>query len=321
MKDIEISRIKKVDISEYSSILAVVILVIFFTLNNGNFLSAFNINNILTDMAPLLAVGLGVTFVLLIGSIDLSIGAIVSVSAILLAMLIPDYGYWAYLIAIAFGILAGFLNGILYTKLKIPSFISTLGTMSVFQSFAYIISDGEPIQIEVKDWKFISFEKFDIGIIPSIYIVTLILFALMYMIQKKTKLGKYLYAIGGNERSSRIAGINVDRIKILVFTLSGLCCSIGGILLAIKLKSGVPTVGVPITLMGIATVVLGGTSLTGGKGSVVRALVGVTLVLVIQNGMSIMGVDAFWQQIIFGFLIILAVLLTTDRRGRDTVIK
>jgi ribose transport system permease protein len=85
--------------------------------------------------------------------------------------------------------------------------------MSVFQSFAYIISDGEPVQIEVKDWKFISFEKFDIGIIPSIFIVTLILFALMYMIQKKTKLGKYLYAIGGNERSSRIAGINVDRIK------------------------------------------------------------------------------------------------------------
>jgi len=321
MKVLEMNRIKKLNISEYSSIFAVVALVIFFSLNNGNFLSAFNINSILIDMAPLLAVGLGVTFVLLIGSIDLSIGAIVSVSAVLLSLLITDYGYWAYLVAIAFGLFAGLINGILYTKLKIPSFISTLGTMSIFQSFAYILSKGEPVQIGVQDWKFISFEKFDIGIIPSVFIVTLILFAFMYLIQRKTKLGKYLYAIGGNERSSKIAGINVDRIKILVFTLSGLCCSIGGILLAIKLKSGVPTVGVPITLMGIATVVLGGTALTGGKGSVIRAVIGVTLVLVIQNGMSIMGVDAFWQQIIFGLLIILAVLLTTDRSGRDTIIK
>jgi ribose transport system permease protein len=321
MKDMVINRFKKINITEYLSILAVVILVIFFTANNKNFLNAANIKNILSDMAPLLVVGLGVTLVLLVGSIDLSIGAIVSASAVILAVLLPTYGFTAYIAAIVFGVFAGFINGVLYTKLKIPSFISTLGTMSVWQSVAYIISKGAPIQIQVRNWKFINWGKISFNFVPLILIIALILFAIIFVIQRRTKLGKYVFAIGGNERTSRIAGINIDWIKIWVFSITGLCCAIAGILLAVKLKSGVPTVGIPLTLLGIAAVVLGGTSLSGGKGSVAGTLIGVTLVVIIQNGMNIIGVDVFWQQIIFGLLIILAVLLTTDRRGRDTVIK
>ncbi len=321
MKEKIMSKIKNINIADYLSISSIIILVIIFSAINKNFVNTINLKNILTDMAPLLVMGCGVTFVLLIGSIDLSIGAVASASAVLLAVLIPSYGYASYFAAIAFGIIAGFLNGILYTKIKIPSFIATLGTMSIWQSFAYILSDGAPLQIQVSDWGFISWAKIKIGIVSIQLMVALILLLMAYMIQTRTKLGKYIYAIGGNERASRVAGVNNDWVKILVFTLCGVGSAIAGILLAIKLKSGIPTVGVPFNLMGIAAVALGGTSLSGGKGSVIGTLLGVALVIVIQSGMNVIGVNVFWQQITFGILVILAVLLTVDRSGRDVIIK
>lgn len=311
----------KFNILDYISVVSIIMLVIVFTAINSNFLSASNISNILTDISPLLIMGCGVTFVLLIGSIDLSIGSICSCSAVILALLIPELGSLAYLVALFYGGMAGLINGIVYTRVKIPSFIVTLGAMSVWQSMAYIISKGAPVQIPVKRWDYIAWAKIKLSVFSMPLILTLAIVIIFYVVQQKTALGKYSFAVGANERAARMAGVNIDLTKIGVFTICGLCSALAGVFLAAKLKSGIPTVGDPFTLMGVAAVALGGTSLSGGKGGVVGTILGVALVTVIQNGMNVVAVNAFWQQIVFGALVILAVLMTVDRSGRDIVIK
>jgi ribose transport system permease protein len=309
------------NIMDFISCLSLVILIVLFTSINKNFLNTPNLTNLLTDIAPLLVIGCGVTFVLLIGSIDLSIGAIASCSAVLLTVLLPKVGIMAYLITLIYGAAAGLINGVIFTKVKIPSFIATLGAMSVWQSVAFVLSKGAPLQIKVHEWGYISWVKIKLGVFSMPLIVSLIVVALFYIVQSKTKLGKHSFAVGANERAARIAGVNVNLIKVGVYIICGLCSALSGIFLAAKLKSGIPTVGDPFTLMAVAAVALGGTSLSGGKGGVIGTILGVALVIVIQNGMNIIAVDALWQQIVFGLLIIFAVYITTDRRGRNIVIK
>jgi ribose/xylose/arabinose/galactoside ABC-type transport system permease subunit len=306
---------------DYVSLFSIIILVIVFTIINKNFLSLYNIKNILTDMAPLLVMGCGVTLVLLIGSIDLSIGSICSCASVIFAVTLPIWGAVAYLWVILFGILAGFINGLVYTKVKIPSFIATLGAMSVWQSVAYVISKGAPVQINMKLWNYIHWAKIKIGFMPLVLIVALALVALTFVVQHYTKLGKYIHAVGANERAARMAGVKINYTKILVFTICGIGCALMGILLSVKLKSGIPTVGESFTLMAVAAVALGGTSLSGGKGGVLGTIIGVAVVTIIQNGMQVVGVDTFWQQVVFGAIVILAVYLTVDRSSRHISIK
>ena len=311
----------RLNFMDYVSLLSIVILVIVFTIINKNFLSLYNIKNLLADMAPLLVMGCGVTMVLLIGSIDLSIGSICSCASVIFAVTLPTWGVLSYIWVILFGLFAGFINGLVYTKVKIPSFIATLGAMSVWQSAAYVLSHGAPIQIGLKHWNFINWAKIKIGFMPLVLLVALSLVAITYTIQHYTKLGKYIYAIGANERGARIAGVKINRTKILVFMICGLGCALMGILLSAKLKSGIPTVGESFTLMAVAAVALGGTSLSGGKGSVLGTIIGVAVVIIIQNGMQVVGVDTFWQQVVFGIIVILAVYLTVDRSSRHISIK
>ena len=309
------------NLMDYVSLLAIIILIVVFTIINKNFLSLYNIKNLLTDMAPLLVMGCGVTMVLLIGSIDLSIGSIASCAAVIFAVTLPKWGAMSFVWAVAYGVAAGLINGIVYTKVKIPSFIATLGAMSVWQSVAYVISDGAPVQLELKYWNFINWSKVKFGFMPLVLILGLALVALTFIILKYTKLGKYIYAIGANERGARMAGVRINFTKMLVFTLCGLACALMGILLSAKLKSGIPTVGESFTLMAVAAVALGGTALSGGKGGVLGTIIGVAVVTIIQNGMQVVGVDTFWQQVVFGIIVILAVYLTVDRSSRHMSIK
>ncbi|MGA2547662.1 MAG: ABC transporter permease [Rectinemataceae bacterium] len=316
-------RKRKVEIvvMDYVSILSIVILVVFFTAMNKNFLNAMNIRNMLTDISPLLVMGCGVTFVLLIGSIDLSIGAVCSCAAVILAVLFPLIGSWAYLFALLYGALAGLINGVVFTRVRLPSFIATLGAMSVWQSVAYLMSGGAPLQISVKNWHFIGWASIKFGVLSMSLILALMVLAIFYVVQQRTRMGKYSFAIGANERAARLAGVNIRLTKIGVFTVCGLCSAAAGIFLSAKLRSGIPTVGEPMTLLAVAAVALGGTSLAGGKGSILGTILGVALVTVIQNGMNVIGVDAFWQQIVFGIIVILAVYITADRGGRNVVVK
>lgn len=316
-----LNRKNRASIMDYISPLSVVVLLALFTSINKNFLSIVNIRNLFTDMAPLLVIGCGITFVLIIGSIDLSLGSVCSCSAVILAVLLPKVGELGYVAAILFGILAGFINGIIFTKVKMPSFIVTLGALSVWQSAAYLICRGAPVLIPPKEWDHIAWTKVQFGVFTMPFILSFLLLLVLFLIQKKTVFGKYSYAVGANERAAWIAGVNNDMTKIVSFTICGTLSALTGILLATKLRSGIPTVGDPITLMGIAAAALGGTSMSGGKGSVVRALLGAALVIVIQNGMNLIAIDAFWQQVVFGFLVIIALYMTTDRSGRNIVMK
>lgn len=319
MKDTVVSG-KWQNLIPYISPLAIVVLVIVFYSLNHNFLSQKNLINILVDIGPLLLCASGVSFVLMVGGIDLSIGNIISCTCIMMSVTMPVLGVWSYVLTILFGIMAGAINGFIYTRFQIPSFIVTLGTMSVWQSAAYLIAPM-PVLVPKPYWPLLDWARWNYGLLSSSLIISVITVFLGVFIQKHTVLGKGLYAIGSNETAARLAGIHVIRIKMGAFILCGLFCSLAGILLTAKMRTGTPTVGESFNMLGIAAVCLGGASLSGGKGSQWGTLLGVLLVVIIQNGMAIISVDAFWQNIVFGILIIAAICLTADRKGRNIVIK
>ena len=308
-------------LKEYISYFVAVALLIVITTVNPRFISTGNITNLLSDMSPLLLLAIGVTFILLIGSIDLSIGAMSSCACVIFAITVINIGWLGMALAILFGAVAGIISGLLYVKLKIPSFIATFGTMSIWQSLALILSDGAPQQIGKDYWEYAQWFRIKLGIIPLPFIIAITIFIVLVVVEKKTKFGRTLFAIGGNESAARMAGLNVEGTKIFVFILMGIFSALAGIFFACNLKSGIPTVGEPFTLTAIAAVSLGGTSLSGGKGGLIKTLAGVILVILIQNGMNVIGVGVFWQKITFGVIILVALYLTTDRKHRNLIVK
>ncbi len=309
------------NISRYISFASIVILILLFSSYNANFLSAYNINNILTDISPLLVMSCGVALVLLLGSIDLSMGSIASCSAVMLTLLFGRVGASAYAVVIVFGLCAGFLNGLLHAKLKVPSFIATLSTQSIWQSAAYLLSGGMPLTLYPKNWHYVNWVKIRFGPLPIMFIIAFLFMILYHLVQSRTETGKTMMALGSNERAARLIGLNINAAKILAFTMSGLGAALAGIFFAVKLKSGIPTVGEQYNLIAIASAALGGVALTGGRGYVPMTILGVGLITVIQNGMNVIAVDGFWQQIVFGMLVLAAIYMNSDRSRRDLVVK
>lgn len=321
MNQIRSNIFKKENFNKIFSVASLIILIIFFTAMNSSFIGVYNIKNILTDMSPLLLMACGVSFILFLGSIDLSIGSIASCSAVMLTFLLDKTGPMAYVVVILYGLAAGFLNGMLHTKLKVPSFIATLSTQSIWQSAAYLISGGMPMVMAPAVWPYIDWAKLSIGPLPLLFLVAVVILMICYVIQKKMALGRTMLALGTNERAARLIGLEVVKAKVIAFTISGLTAALGGIFFAVKLKSGIPTVGEQYTLMAIASSVLGGVMLTGGKGNVLLTVLGVGLITVIQNGMNVIAVDGFWQKIVFGLLVIIAIFMNTDKSRRNLVVK
>lgn len=320
----------KKNLMNYISFMAIFILVLVFTAMDKSFINHANLKNLLSDTAPLMVMAAGMTFVILLASVDLSTGAICSVANVLVVKFIAQFSeqfgnlyvaaILAYLAAIVFGIFAGLIIGLLSAKLKMPSFIASLGLMSVWKSLALLIT-AAPISIPKKSWGSISWFNINFGVIGLPLILAMLLIVFFFVLQARTVFGKSIMAIGGNERAARMAGMNVNKAKILAFVLNGACAAVGGIFLAAKLKSSAPTVGDSFTLLVIAAVVLGGTALSGGKGNLLGTILGVFTVSIIRNGMNIVGVDVFWQNIVFGLVILGAIAITTDRSGRSLVIK
>lgn len=318
------------NIMKYFSFSAIIILVVGLSLTQQNFLGKANLTTLLRDTAPLMIMSAGMTSVLIFGSIDLSMGAACSVSNVLFVKFLNDFGasmpnvavatLLAFMLSMGFGLCAGFMLGVIHVKLKVPSFIASLGFMSVWQSTALLISEA-PIAVPKAMWGAIDWFKVSFGVVGLPLVIAVALVILLYIFQSHTTFGKAVYAIGGNERSARMAGMGVDRTKILVFTINGLCASLGGIFLAAKIKSCAPTVGDPFTLLIVASVVLGGTSLSGGKGNVLGTILGVFTVAIIQNGMNFIGVDAYWQNVVFGFFVLAAIAVSVDRSTKDQTIK
>lgn len=302
-------------------LLAVCVIALAFFSANHNFLALKNIRNLMSDMVPYFTMGIGITFVLLVGSIDLSVGTMVSAATCVMAVYLPKIGGWAFAITILMGIVGGAMNGFLVAKLKLPSFIATLGTMSVWSSVAYLVSGSQAVQIMKENWGYVNWVRTYVGNVSVAFLISLALWAILYKVQKSTRFGKSCFAIGVNERAAQIAGVNAVKAKIAAFTICGLFAALSGITVAAKLRGGLPTAGDAMTMLVIASVVLGGTSLEGGKGGLLSTLLGTVMISMIQNGLNMVGITSHYQDIVFGILIVAAVFISADRSDRYTLVK
>lgn len=302
----------------YFGIILLVILFIIFYFGNTNFLSFYNLENIGISASILLAVGLGQMCAILVGGIDLSVGGIMSLISVIFMVALPKLGYWVYPLCLLIGIMLGYINGNLLTKVRIPSFIVTLSTGGIFVSIAYLISP-EAMSASVKLQPFLEVVNGSVIGIKNIMLLAFLLLVFFIIIERLTIIGRHIFSVGSNVKMSYMSGINVAKVKNISFTLSGFCAAFAGLLLASNQYSGYPTIGNEYVLMSIATVVVGGTALTGGTGGALNTLIGALIICVIRNGMTVVGVNVYFQQIILGLMIILSVALTIDRSKLTTV--
>ncbi|RWR15359.1 ABC transporter permease [Paenirhodobacter populi] len=296
-------------------------LFIFFSLMTDSFATLRNFSAVSGQAATLLIVCLGATFIVLMGSIDLSVGAIVLlVGAVSVTVLNAfSIGWLVIPFAALVGAGLGLVNGLIYTKGKIPSFIVTLGTLSVFSGIALTLLDGRAIQFNAPGLENISIGQW-IPRLPNIALWAILAWAVLVFIGQRTRFGRYMYLIGGGEQVARTAGVPVERYKLYAFALSGLLAGFGAVLAVARLGAAGPSLGSDLLLNSLAAIVVGGTSLAGGVGGVHRTLIGVLIIAILDNGLNLMGVSQFLQMIIKG-LVVIAAVLVSRKSGADQVIK
>lgn len=273
-----------------------------------------NILNVMRQVSINALIAFGMTFVILTGGIDLSVGSILALSSAITASLLA--GGMDPILAILIGLLAGAImgaiNGFIITKGKVAPFIATLATMTIYRGLTLVYSDGRPITGLSDNALFEMMGKGYVSWIPVPVIYMMAAYFILYFILKKTTFGRRVYAIGGNEEATILSGIRVDRVKIWIYSITGFLSALAGIILASRLNSSQPTAGASYELDAIAAVVLGGTSLSGGRGWIFGTLIGALIIGVLNNGLNIMNVSSFYQQVVKGGVILLAVLL--DRK-------
>ncbi|MHA8065337.1 ABC transporter permease [Aquirufa sp. ROCK2-A2] len=290
--------------------LALLVICFLISTQTSRFLTETNLMVIFNQVSVNAILAFGVTFVIISGGIDLSLGSMLAVAGVVAALFAKsDSGnLWISIpLALLTGAMMGAVNGWIIVLSKVPPFIVTLGSMTIARGLALIISDGRPVSDLSESFNFIGNDSFLSIPIPIIFL--LITFVFCAILLNKTVFGRYVKAIGGNETASYVAGIPVDRIKCWVYTLSGIFAAIGGILLAARINTGQPNAGLGFELDAIAAVIIGGTSTRGGKGSIIGTLLGVLFIGVINNGLDLMNVSAYWQQVVMGGIIILAVVI------------
>jgi ribose transport system permease protein len=292
---------------------SIVALVIYFTAVNPLFFSASNALNIGRQSSVLLLVSLAETVVILIGSIDLSVGALVTLTGILTALTVDTLGaFGGGFVGVAAGAFVGLANGLLVTVLRVPSFLVTLGMLSILSGVTNQISQGQSILFANTLLPSLVNNAPVLGV-PNVIWFGLGATAILTIVAYKTKLGRYLYALGGGEVVAAHAGVPVTLYKVLAFVLSGAICGFSGVMLTGQVGAGTPTAGSGLLLNSIAAVVMGGTALSGGIGGPHRTLLGVLVIAILTNGMDVTEVNSFTQDIVKGAVIILAVSLTIDR--------
>ena len=301
---------------EYIVLFAIIVMIIVFGVLNPNFLRITNIVNISRQISVFSLIAIGQAIVLISGGFDLSVGAIVGLSACMVAALIGTYSvFLAILITIAIGFGVGSVNGLLVSKGKMNPFLATLAMMTIIRGIVLLWTKGAPIFSDMPD-SLTFFGRGYIGGIPVQVIFVAIIALVFHLIISKNLFGRYIYAIGGNEEASRISGIKVDRIRIYTFGITGLLSSLGGILLTARLNSGQPMAGQGYELESIAMAVIGGISLSGGEGSILGCMLGVLFMGVLKNGLNLLNVSSFLQEVITG-LIIIATVIWRERSGGD----
>lgn len=296
-------------------------LVLFFSVRSEAFLSAENLTLLSGQAGVLLLVALGATLVVLTGSIDLSVGAVVLLTSAVVGTVLAGgitSAWLAVLVALAVGVVAGGLNGLVFAYGRVPSFITTLGSLSVFTGIALLLINGKAVPFAAPN-----VERLSTGqLIPNVQnaaLIALVALAVVWVLSKRTSFGLYVYAIGGNEEVVRLAGIKVARVKAATLVISGVTAALAGLLLAGQLSAAGPSLGSTSLLDSVAAIAIGGTALSGGRGGVGRTLLGVLLLVVLSNGLNQLGVQSFTQTVIKGLVIIIAVVFTTASTRRLTV--
>lgn len=301
-------------LARYGIVLAFLALCLILSFASPYFLGTKNLLNVLLQTSINLVIAIGMTFVITSGGIDLSVGSIVAVAGMVMADIVSrDLGLGlAVFLALLVGTLCGWLNGMLITRLRLPPFIVTLGTMSMLRGVALIYNDGKPLYgLPQKDLKVISG---DLASIPIPVIIALVAAILAHFVLRNTVIGEYTTAIGGNEETARLSGIDVRRYKVIIYSISGLMCGLAGVILTARLSAAEPIAGVMYELDAIAATVMGGTSLTGGEGTVFGTIIGALLMGVLRNGLNLLNIQSYYQQLVIGGVIVLAVAVDKLRK-------
>ncbi|MDZ8107717.1 MAG: ribose ABC transporter permease [Nostoc sp. DedQUE12a] len=300
---------------EVAGILPILVLIcILFTFLSPNFLTGGNLVNILRQASINIVLATGMTFVILTGGIDLSVGSMLAVSAVvaLLVSLLPAIGWAALPAGLLAGLLLGLVNGALITFLDVPPFIVTLGSLTALRGVAYLIAKGTTVIN--RDINFAWIGNSYIGPLPWLVIIALLTVAVSWFVLRQTVLGVQIYAVGGNERAARLTGIKVNRVLLFVYGVSGLLSGLAGVMSASRLYSASGLLGQGYELDAIAAVILGGTSFTGGIGTIGGTLLGALIIAVLNNGLTLLNMSFFWQLVVKGLVIIFAVMIDRLRR-------
>lgn len=300
---------------------SLIMLILFFSLVSSNFLQLSNLSGILLSTAVIGVLALGSTFVIITGGIDLSVGTVMTLSAVMTGVFITFWGLpvpIGILGGILTGALCGLISGVAVARMKIPPFIATLAMMMIAKGLALVVSGTKPIYFtEHPLFSDIALGSFFPGInIPNAVLIFFAAAIIGAIVLSKTIIGRYNFAIGSNEEATRLSGINVNFWKIIIYTITGVFTGIAGILMASRLNSAQPALGMGYELEAIAAVVIGGTSLSGGKGTIVGTVIGALIMSVLTNGLRIISVPQEWQTVIVGIVIFLAVYVDILRRRK-----
>ena len=308
--------------NEYSIIIIFAVMVAILAVLKPQFIAASNIISMIRQVSLIGILAMGMMLVIINGGVDLSAGAqiaLVSVVCSLFAQETQNNLLLAIILSIAMGLFCGLVNGILITGPKIPPFIATLGMTNIAKGMALLFCDGQPIQVENKVILWLGSYRIGSGdwAMPVLILIFLRCALINHIVLRKTHFGKKVYALGGNEQAARVCGVSVEKTRICVYLLLSLYAAIAGILISGRVGAGATSNGIEYHLDAIASCVIGGVSMKGGVGNVLGVVVGVLIMGALQNGLNIMGVSPYWQQICKGLIIIVAVVADTMKKGSD----
>ena len=299
-------------------IIGFIILCVIIQFNTPQFLTWANIVSVLRQISTNLYLASAITMILIAGGIDLSAGAIVSLSSVIVATCMVNYGFSipvAIICAVIMGAFVGFLNGTIIYRTGLPPFIVTYAIQCICQGAAYVWTGAQPIRLTDKNFIFLG-TGFVANVIPMPLVYLFVILVFVWYILNRTKLGRHIYATGGNEKAAEFSGVNIKHVRWFVYTFSGIMAALAGIVLSARMYSGQPAVGANASMDAIASVVLGGTSMGGGRGFIGGTIIGALLIGVMNNGLNLAGIDSYWQMVAKGIIILIAVYVDFVKQGK-----
>ena len=307
------SQLRFGDLRRWAPLGTLVILMLVVGIAQPSFLKPETLLQLAGDTVVLFILAAGSAFPIMLGGIDLSIQSMASLASVIVALTVAKLGYGSFVLAVGVGAFAGFLSGLAHVKLRIPSFIATLAMGGVLYSAALVVSHERSITLGVGERDYQAWIAGSLFGVPNLIVIALVVLVFGHILQQHTRFGRYSAAIGAGKSAAYASGVKVNRQKVLAYILSASLAALAGVVLAGRLASGSPTLAAELLLPAIAAVVVGGTAITGGVGSIWRTLIGSLIISVVRVGMTFLGVDIFAQNIVFGAVLIAAVAVTIDR--------